>query len=117
MKPAIKGAIRIGGKVHVEYKRCGGPTANQAVTVTGENSAATADATPGEPFRKTGTVLNDPIEAARQVRFYLAISVKGTPEPPWAVAIDLADLPGGKLPNQQLVAVAGGLTDPDQAVS
>ena len=114
MKPAIKGDIRIGGKVHVEYKRCGGPTANQAVTVTGENSAATADATPGEPFRKTGTVLNDPIEDGRQVRFDLAISVNGTPEPAWAVAIDLANVRGGKLRKGQLVEVEGRVTNREQ---
>ncbi|MEO8083109.1 MAG: hypothetical protein ABI780_04750 [Ardenticatenales bacterium] len=110
-KTAFTGRVEVGAKVLVEYKRCGGPTANRAARVTGDASTATADANAGEPFSNVGSVMNDPIDDGHVVRFDLLVR-KGTVDSQWGIEVATGDIHGtARLARGQLVRVDGRLVD------
>ncbi|MFN8423028.1 MAG: hypothetical protein U0470_06440 [Anaerolineae bacterium] len=115
-RPQFIETVKVGVKVLVEYKKCGGPTSNRAMRITGDRSTATADATAGEPFSKVGAVMNDPIDDGHVVRFDLLVKV-GASESQWGIEVATGDVKGTpKLQRGQMVRVDGRLVDRDRHI-
>lgn len=111
-KPTIVGEIRVGGQVHVDYRVCGGRTANIATVVTGEQGTATAGTETGERVSLIGTVTADPIENGRVVRFDLWAKRNNEAFQSWAVEVDTGRIKGvGRIAKGQRLEVRGRLVN------
>ncbi len=111
-KPTIVGEVRVGGQVHVDYRVCGGRTANLATVITGEQGTATAGAETGERVSLIGSVTGDPMENGRVVRFDLWAKRNSEAYQSWAVEVDAGRVKGvARLAKGQRVEVRGRLVN------